>query len=119
VSSLAFPPSLREMSVLTRLSSVASQELALALVPELPGHACSYHPVIIRLVWETFLTRLWWDSKSSSRLFISQKYSICHVDKGVGRLKGRLSHALWWCRFDDDGTEEATMLESAAGTIFS
>ncbi len=32
--------------VLTGLSSVASQELALALVPELPGHACAHNPVV-------------------------------------------------------------------------
>jgi hypothetical protein len=30
--------------VLTGLSSGAGQELALALVPELPGHACSEQP---------------------------------------------------------------------------
>jgi hypothetical protein len=34
----------RKKSVLTGLSSVACQELALALVPELPGNACSHHP---------------------------------------------------------------------------
>jgi len=33
-----------EESVLTRLSSVAGQELSLALVPERPGHACAHNP---------------------------------------------------------------------------
>lgn len=68
--------------LLTRLSSVTSQELSLALVPELPGHACSHCPV-------EYVSM---GSGALARVFVLQKYSVCHVDDGVGRLKGWLSH---------------------------